>query len=284
MHDWSGLGGVDMGAERRKKTKDAQQRSPGENGMERRALTTELRVADGDGDDEPTKITGYAAVFNQWSELLRDWWFEFKEMIMPGAFEQTIQEDDIRALWNHNPDCVLGRNRANTLALKEDDHGLWIEIIPSGARWVQDLIESIRRGDVSQMSFGFQVMSDRWGTEDEMDVRELHKVRLFDVSPVTFPAYPQTSVQARDQRQSLLESAGIEWDHLAGIIARHQRGLPTRDQDRELIDATVALLQGYLPQQSDSGQRNRTESQGQSKSRSLAILRNKLGLHEKTAM
>ena len=161
--------------------------------LERRAFEVkELRAVQADGG--PAKIEGYAAVFNQLSENLGG----FREKIQPGAFAETITVDDIRALFNHDPNYVLGRNTVGTLELEEDDHGLKIAITPPETQWARDLMESIRRGDVDQMSFGFQTITDNWATENEEYVRTLIKVRLFDVSPVTFPAYPQTTVSARD--------------------------------------------------------------------------------------
>lgn len=169
--------------------------------MERRTVElTELRVLEANTEEGEIKaipiIEGHAAVFNQWSEELGGM-FSFKEKVLPGAFSETIQTDDIRALFNHDPNYVLGRNKAGTLELKETQKGLLVRITPPDTQWARDLTVSIDRGDISQMSFGFLVIEDRWGHEDGMDVRELQKVKLFDVSPVTFPAYPQTSVGVR---------------------------------------------------------------------------------------
>lgn len=141
-------------------------------------------------------IEGHAAVFNHWSEELGGI-FPFKEKVVQGAFSDSIQTDDIRALFNHDPNYVLGRNKAGTLELKETQKGLLVRITSPDTQWERDLTVSIERGDISQMSFVFLVLEDRWGHEDGMDVRELHKVKLFDVSPVTFPAYTQTSVGVR---------------------------------------------------------------------------------------
>ena len=161
--------------------------------FERRTFVLrEMRVAK--VENGPTKIEGYAAVFDQLSEPM----WGFREKIQKGAFEESIQIDDIRALFNHDPNYVLGRNMADTLTLEEDEHGLKISITPPDTQWARDLMESIQRGDIDQMSFGFQTITDSWTTENEETVRTLVKVRLFDVSPVTFPAYPQTSVSARD--------------------------------------------------------------------------------------
>ena len=107
--------------------------------MERRSFEVqELRISGDDEDNE--KIEGYAAVFDQLSEEM----WGFREKISPGAFEGTIGEDDIRALWNHDPNYPLGRNRAGTLELEEDDKGLRVQILPPETSYASDLVESIR--------------------------------------------------------------------------------------------------------------------------------------------
>ena len=169
-----------------------------ENQMERRTITLkELRVIDSEPEmgGEPA-IEGYASVFDSWSEELGGN-SPFREKVVKGAFEETIQIDDIRALFNHDPNYVLGRNKAGTLTLAEDEKGLKVRIVPPDTTWAKDLLVSIRRGDITQMSFGFTVILDRWSYEDNIDVRELLKVKLFDVSPVTFPAYAQTECGVR---------------------------------------------------------------------------------------
>jgi len=169
-----------------------------ENQMERRTITLkELRVVDSVSEPgvEPA-IEGYASVFDSWSEELGGN-SPFREKVVKGAFEETIQIDDIRALFNHDPNYVLGRNKAGTLTLEEDEKGLKVRIVPPDTQWAKDLLVSIKRGDITQMSFGFTVILDRWSYEDNIDVRELLKVKLFDVSPVTFPAYSQTECGIR---------------------------------------------------------------------------------------
>jgi len=159
--------------------------------IERRTLQTRnLAVS----ESEPNEIIGYAAVFNQWSEDLGG----FREMILPGAFS-TALNDDVRALINHDANLVLGRTRSGTLVLTEDEVGLRIKITLPNTQYARDLVEAMRRGDVDQMSFGFAVETDRWYEQDGQTRREIVKVaRLYDVSVVTFPAYPQTTAQARD--------------------------------------------------------------------------------------
>ena len=162
--------------------------------MEIRTLPLEeLRI---NNLEEKRYIEGHAAVFDSWSETLGGI-FPFKEKVRKGAFSQTIEKDDIRALFNHDPNYVLGRNKAGTLELKEDERGLYVRIIPPDTQAARDLITSIERGDINQMSFGFMVEEEKWDTVEGIDVRELRKVKLFDVSPVTFPAYPSTDVGVR---------------------------------------------------------------------------------------
>lgn len=154
---------------------------------ETRYMPGELR-ADGAG-----VIEGYAATFNQTSEVL-GW---FVERIRPGAFAKTLREADVRALFNHNPDYVLGRRRAGTLELEEDGYGLRFRVVPPDTSWARDLRQSIERGDINQASFAFDAIRDEWNYDVEPNERELVEVRLYDVSIVTYPAYPQTSVSAR---------------------------------------------------------------------------------------
>lgn len=146
-------------------------------------------------ENEKPKLVGYPAVFNSLSENLGG----FREKISPGAFADSIGNDaDVRAFWNHNSDMVLGRTKAGTLRVKEDDYGLYAEIDPPES--AAALLESVKRGDVNQMSFGFRVNpdGDRFDAdEDGMIIRTLLSVQLLEVSPVAFPAYLQTSVDAR---------------------------------------------------------------------------------------
>jgi HK97 family phage prohead protease len=121
--------------------------------------------------------------------------------VRSGAFAKSIEADDIKALFNHDPNYVLGRNKANTLELCEDGKGLFVRIYPPDTQWARDLKTSIARGDISQMSFGFTVEQDKWSSEDGVDTRELIEVKLFDVSPVTFPAYPETDVGVRSHER-----------------------------------------------------------------------------------
>lgn len=160
--------------------------------IEKRNIATELRIEA--GDDGVKKIVGYAAVFDKWSVDLMG----FREKISPGAFAKTIKKADIRALFNHDPNIVLGRTKAKTLKLKEDDTGLFEEIIPPDTQQARDLMVSIERGDVDDQSFAFRTIEDEWVyKKDGSAERTLIEVELRDISPVTYPAYPDTTVALR---------------------------------------------------------------------------------------
>jgi uncharacterized protein len=154
----------------------------------------EIRVLRQEG--EPAKITGYAAVFDKMSEVM----WGFREVIRPGAFTNTLKTADVRALWQHDTASPLGRNKNGTLELEEDALGLRISITPPDTQWGRDAVTSIDRGDVDQMSFGFMTLNDKWSKDENgFDLRELLEVELYEVSPVTFPAYPDTSVAVRSR-------------------------------------------------------------------------------------
>lgn len=165
---------------------------------ERRFLQTEVRVQK--QDDKPTVITGYAAVFNSESTITPS----FSEVIRPGAFDRALREkQDVRALFNHSSNKILGRTKSGTLRLSVDDKGLRYEIDAPNTTVANDLIESIDRGDIDASSFGFIARGQKWNetTKDGKTtyLRELNDVDLQDVSPVTFPAYDATSAGVRSR-------------------------------------------------------------------------------------
>ena len=153
----------------------------------------ELRAID-ESDGEP-KVEGYPAMFDKYSEDLGG----FVERIAPGAFKKSLKNGaDVRALWNHDQNFVLGRTKSGTVKLREDDKGLYMINRPPNTQWARDLMVSIGRKDVTQMSFGFWVVDDEWKErKDKPPVRTLNEVELVDVSVVTFPAYPDTKVALR---------------------------------------------------------------------------------------
>lgn len=143
-----------------------------------------------------SRIEGYAAVFNSPSEDLGG----FIEVIRPGAFGRAIREgQDVRCLFNHIDSEILGRTKSGTLRLAEDSTGLLYECRLAPTQRARDIYASIGRGDIDQSSFGFIVRMDRWPKVEPMTtpLREILDVDLLDVSPVTFAAYPATTVEAR---------------------------------------------------------------------------------------
>lgn len=201
--------------------------------MERRQYpTSEIRA---EGEGEPV-LVGHAAVFDTLS--LEMW--GFREKVAPGAFTDTLGNDDIRALWNHDPGAVLGRVQAKTLEVREDKKGLAVRIKVPDTQVGRDAVTSIDRGDVSQMSFGFQVLEDTWepGGDDRSSlVRTIEKVQLFEVSPVTFPAYPATDIDVRDF-QGALDSLKRERESyqqwVLGKITGPPKGVSTKAAQRVL--------------------------------------------------
>lgn len=152
----------------------------------------EERAADG---AEALRLSGYAAVFDQ----IADIGGMFDEVIRRGAFARAIDEgQDVVLLFNHDPSTVMARTTSGTLRLREDEVGLWFEadLDPHDSD-AQRVVAKVRRGDVHQGSFGFTARSDRWAYDRPKPLREILDTDIFDVSPVTFPAYDKTQIHAR---------------------------------------------------------------------------------------
>lgn len=173
---------------------------------DKREFRFEIRAAT---DDKPAQLVGYAARFNTWSDDLGG----FRERIRPGAFAKALMTSDVRALYNHDSNQLpLGRT-PKTLRLAEDTKGLLVEIDLPDTQTARDLVTSINRGDVNQMSFGFTVApdGDEWREKEGVVSRTINEVKeLFDVSPVAFPAYSATkiSVRTKEQFDEFKKSAG----------------------------------------------------------------------------
>lgn len=149
-----------------------------------------------EGDNESNVIEGYAAVFNSPTNI----WDMFTEVIAPGAFADAIaSNEDIRALFNHDWNNVLGRTKSGTLRLSEDNRGLKFEVDLPNTTLARDLSESLKRGDISQCSFGFIPTSETWDYEPEVPVRTINSVELHEISVVSIPAYEDTEVSLRSK-------------------------------------------------------------------------------------
>lgn len=171
-----------------------------------RTISTEFQTRE---DGEGLKIEGYFAVFDSVYEIAPG----LTESIAPGAFTKTLSRD-IRALTNHDTTLVLGRTKAHTLELREDTHGLWgsVTINPKDSD-AMNLYERVKRGDVDQCSFGFDIRSE------DTDIREdgsmhwtIREVDLYEVSACTFPAYEETGISARaKERDEINQRALTAW-------------------------------------------------------------------------
>lgn len=169
-------------------------------------------------DGDKNTVRGYAAVFNKESHDLGG----FIEVIEPGAFSNVLT-DDVRALIDHKSELILGRTESGTLRIGEDEVGLWYEYDSPNTSYANDLLESMKRGDVTQSSFGFSVNQNgqKWEKRGDKMYRSITGVsKLFDVSPVTYPAYPDTSVAARsldklnEEKTAILEADKVDRDKI----------------------------------------------------------------------
>ena len=193
----------------------------------RYTVSSELRVAEDTEKPDKKIIRGYVLKFNERSLLLYDEWYE---KVCKGAFSRSLEGNIIKALWNHNTDVVLGSTKSRTLSLKEDDEGLFFEIDLPNTSQARDLYESIKRGDVDGVSFGFYVREngDKWEYLKDEDVyeRTLLDIDLVEISPTAFPAYPSSE---------------------AGTRSLEQRNLKTKEERHEItrkkLEATIRLLE-----------------------------------------
>jgi len=218
--------------------------------LQRRYLDAPIQTTSGSAGTTAKRITGYAAVFNQETELSSD----LHERIDRGAFVEAIGRDDVRALINHDFNLVLGRIAAGTLTLREDERGLYYEISPPDTTFAKDLITSIRRGDISGSSFGFSILDKAMTQAKGYILRTIKKVKLFDISVVTFPAYPQTEgITARytmSPQGASDDSLWREFDELKKIVARGR--IPTvAELDREYRRLKLDSLKFTIARQNE---------------------------------
>lgn len=171
-----------------------------------RSVSSEFKTRQ-DGDD--LKIEGYFAVFNSNYDIAPG----MSESIAPGAFKNTLA-GDIRALVNHDSTLVLGRTTAHTLEVREDEHGLWgsIDINPNDSD-AMNAYERVKRGDVSQCSIGFDILSEETELHENGEIHwTMTEIKLYEVSVCTFPAYESTNIDARsEERDNILKRENDAW-------------------------------------------------------------------------
>lgn len=172
--------------------------------------------------ESATTIVGHAAVFNKLSENLGG----FQERINKGAFDDVLG-DDVRAFFNHDPNHLLARSTSGTLRLSTDEEGLKYEFDVPDTTSGRDLLVSMKRGDITQSSFAFTVEDDSWESENGMNIRTIKKVkRLYDVSPVSIPAYPDADDLVVAQRS----------------LAIHNEQQNKVDEEKDLISRNLLEL------------------------------------------
>jgi HK97 family phage prohead protease len=195
--------------------------------------------------DGKPMIVGYAARYFDPADPGTEFalWDDVTERILPGAFDKAVREDDVRALFNHSPDMVLGRSTAGTLRLSVDARGLRYEIDPPDTSTARDLLESLKRGDVSGSSFAFNIRGENVRKEAKPDggfryVRELTDVQLFDVGPVTYPAYPATDAGVRGDYPLADEAETVR------TVIRNRESVGIRaEQDAVEVAAVLAEME-----------------------------------------
>ena len=169
-----------------------------------RALQTGFEVRE---EAEQLHITGYFSVFGGTYEIGPG----MTESVDRHAFDNTL-DGDIRALTNHDTSMVLGRTKAHTLELRVDEHGLWGDItINPNDQDAMNLYERVKRGDVDQCSFGFNIVSEETEFRDDGSIHwTITEVELHEVSVCTFPAYEDTNVTAREAQRAELNGQRLE--------------------------------------------------------------------------
>ena len=169
--------------------------------MNKRDLKTTFNITRQEEDNDEMLIEGYFALYENETELFEG----VHEIISRGAFDNTLN-NDIRALWNHNTQYVLGRNKSGSLELKTDEKGLFGSIRLPNTQYAEDLYELVKRGDVDQCSFGFNIVGEDLEELASGGYRwRINEADLHEVSVVTFPAYENTSVQARAKQVEQIE-------------------------------------------------------------------------------
>jgi uncharacterized protein len=215
--------------------------------VERRVNTVDFDVRAAEASSDGMSFTGYAAVFNSPSEPL-----PFTEVIKEGAFKRSLKSrNEIKLFMNHNTDVVLGSTRAGTLRLSEDSRGLLAQADLPDTTAGRDLSVLMKRGDVSSMSFGFSVppKGDMWSQDGA--TRELHQVRLHEVSIVTgFPAYEATTASVRSL-DILAQRTAVDVDALSDAILKLEAGETLESEHADLISEVVSKLRADQPTQTD---------------------------------
>lgn len=172
-----------------------------------RAMRTSFNAVRSDDNPNDMVIEGYFILYEVETELYPG----CLEIISRGACDESVAKNDVRALWNHNTQFVIGRKKALTLEIKCDEKGVWARIKLPNTSYARDLYELVKRGDVDQCSFGFDIEIEDYEILANDNIRwRIAKADVWEVSIVTFPAYENTSVEARKKDFELIKKRSIE--------------------------------------------------------------------------
>jgi len=248
-------------------SEEAEGRATGEamTKFETRTFSTEFEVRE---EPDGMRFSGYAALFNSPSAPL-----PFTERIAPGAFKRSLKsKNNIFMFYNHDSGQVLASTRAGTMTLSEDGRGLKVDAQLANTNAGRDVAELLRRGDLDSMSFGFSVPSggDAWN-EDGTE-RTLNSVRLFEVSVVASPAYPETSGKAQVRGlDKIATRADVDADALADALVKLETGEDISEDDKSLLSKVIDTL-------SPSAEEEKTEETEDNGKALLELKKKKLAL------
>ena len=229
--------------------------------MDRLEFESHLQV-ETRGDEGPPKITGYGLRVGVESEDLGG----FREIIAPDV---EIKRRNVTLLWNHDTSKPIAREGNGSLRFGDvDDKGLPFEADPDDTSWSQDAVKSIKAGTVYRTSFGFRKVKDEWSGDGKL--RTLRAIEIFDVSPVTFPAYPQTRIAVRAER-------------IASLMDRLDKGEELRDAELAFLTEAIDQLRQALTGTSPGFRGDPGSGDGRGEQDSLALIaaaRLRLAEHE----
>ena len=196
--------------------------------IERRAYKLIRLVSTRAADTGPGQFVGHPAVFNSRTDIGDPMTWGFREEVAPGAFDRALDEEqDVRALVDHNPSMLLGRTASGTLRLAVDKTGLVSENDLPNTSVGRDASVLLDRGDITQMSFAFDVKAQRWeDLPDGTELRTILDVDLYDVSLVTFPAYTETDAALRSSIEQIRSTSPRRHELRAAALERFSKLSP----------------------------------------------------------
>jgi len=209
--------------------------------LERRTVLAEVRIEERDGKK---LIRGTGAVFFDPDDPGTEFslWPGMKERIMPSAFDEALKRpDDVRGLFNHDANQILGRNVANTMTLSKSKRALDYIIDPPDSPNAANVIAALERGDVTGSSFSFTLAKggQRWYDEEDEEIREITNVTLFDVGPVTFPAYTATDAGYRDHPH--FAEARAAWQEWQNTLQAARRSAKARNNRARAVEVETQI-------------------------------------------